>query len=118
MPIRSGTRRLCRAHSLGRTDLNAAKGCRPLVQQRIHMRGTRAKRELASDAPRPRQQPQFAVDGLDVARPRTLGPYAVVHTSHHVTGRGKVQILQRLRTPAQKRRRRDAAISHPQYCGQ
>ena len=40
-PIRSDTRRLCRAHSLGRMDLNAAEGCQALVQQRVYVRSAR-----------------------------------------------------------------------------
>jgi hypothetical protein len=80
-PIRSDTRRLCRAHCLGRMDLNAAEGCRALVQQHVYVRSARCAVHLGGHAPRAGQQPQFAVDGLDVAHARSLGPCAVIHTS-------------------------------------
>jgi hypothetical protein len=80
-PIHSDTRRLCRAHSLGRMDLNAAEGCRALVQQRVYVRSARCAVHLAGHAPRAGHESKFGVDGLDVAHPPSLGPYAVVHTS-------------------------------------
>ena len=52
MPIRSDTRRLCRAHCLGRMDLNAAEGCRALVQQHVYVRSARCAVHLAGHAPR------------------------------------------------------------------
>jgi len=47
--------------------------------------GRRPVAQLASHAPRAGQQPQFAVDGIDVAHPWSLGPYtdAALHPSGH-----------------------------------
>jgi hypothetical protein len=66
---------------------------RALVQQLVYVhRAGAAPVHFASRTEGAGHQSELGVDGLDVAHPRTLGPYAVIHTSPNVTGRGEVQI--------------------------